>query len=218
IIGNGLLLGVTSTSTSNVNSTQTTIYYFSTPISGSRYTGVAGGGITNLPTGGGGQGGGGVGPGDECVGRNSMILTISGLSPIYQLNIGDKIYSANFSNYDYQLDNWKDYQTNDSFFVSEISEITSIRSGSYHYYYNINSKLDITFEHPVFSQRSGTWQYRQTKDLQTGDFILKNNELEQIYSIKRKDEIKEMWNFNVLPYKNYFCNGILTHNPGQYKP
>jgi hypothetical protein len=162
------------------------------------YSGYARGALTSYSgVGGGGQGGGAVG-GGGCLSSGTFILNEYKQSvPIYSINLGDKVMSLYSENNEYKIG---------------ISVVNNIIRDKYYYYYEINGKeLEITYEHPLFINRTGTWEFKPVKDLIIGDVLYTgNNQGKKIHSIVRINKELQTWNFTTT-YGNYFAG-----NSGQY--
>ena len=204
IIGNsnyGLILG--SGRFGNV----TSIVYMGNPITGiftsnynQGYSGVSLGAVaTYSGAGGAGQGGSAIG-GGGCLSSGTYILNEYRISvPIYSLNINDKILT-------FDLDK-------NCISTGQIKEVIK---DLYSYYYRINDKLEITYEHPIFVERNNEWLFIQTRDIKIGDKMLKSDgNIEMIIKKERINESLKTWNLRIEPEHNFFAQDILVHNPVQ---
>lgn len=116
--------------------------------------------------------------------------------PIYKYNVGDEILCFD--------------TVNSSLTTGYIHRIIK---NSYHSYYRINGSLEITYEHPVYIERNNSSFYCKTKDLITGDLMINySGHKEEIKSIDFVNTGLSTWNFQVLPYCNFFANNVLVHN------
>ena len=83
----------------------------------------------------------------------------------------------------------------------------------YDSYYLVNGSLKVTYEHPFFVLRDGSYQFKTTASLLPGDKLFKtNNEFETIESIEFVNSPLETVNFNVESLDVYFGGGFLMHN------
>jgi len=83
----------------------------------------------------------------------------------------------------------------------------------YDNYYLVNGSLKVTYEHPFFVLRDGSYHFKTTVSLQLGDKLFKtDNEFEEIESIEFINEPLETVNFNVENLDVYFGGGYLMHN------
>ena len=77
----------------------------------------------------------------------------------------------------------------------------------------INGSLKATYEHPFFVIRDGSYYFKTTVSLMTGDKLFKiNNEFEEITSFEFINEPLETVNLNVEDLDVYFGGGYLMHN------
>ena len=73
--------------------------------------------------------------------------------------------------------------------------------------------LNVTWEHPFFVLRNGSYRFKQALELKVGDRVYQTtNYFTEITAITRVDEEIETVNINVEPYDVYFAEGILLHN------
>jgi intein/homing endonuclease len=92
----------------------------------------------------------------------------------------------------------------------------------YHYYYIITlesgTKLEVTYEHPLFVLRDGLWQWVEVRNLLLTDKLFSEylNEVGMV-SIERVDEEETFWKLDVEETDTYFAGGILAHNSLQAK-
>ena len=83
----------------------------------------------------------------------------------------------------------------------------------YDNYYLVNGSLKVTYEHPFFIIRDGSYYFKTTASLQLGDKLFKtNNEFETIETLEFINEPLETVNLNVEDLDVYFGGGYLMHN------
>ena len=83
----------------------------------------------------------------------------------------------------------------------------------YDNYYLVNGSLKVTYEHPFFVLRDGSYHFKTTVSLELGDKLFKtDNEFEEVSSIEFVNEPLETVNFDVESLDVYFGGGYLMHN------
>jgi len=104
--------------------------------------------------------------------------------------------------------------------IQEINRVTpasasiqNIYFDWYDNYYLINGSLKVTYEHPFFVTRDGSYYFKTTVSLELGDKLFKtDNEFEEVSSIEFVNEPLETVNFDVESLDVYFGGGYLMHN------
>ena len=83
----------------------------------------------------------------------------------------------------------------------------------YDSYFLVNGSLKVTWEHPFFVLRNGSYSFIKTLELKVGDKIFQSdNNFINVTSIENVIEDIETVNINCEPYDVYFAEGILLHN------
>ena len=175
---------------------------------------------------------GGVG----CLGLGTPITMADGTTKnIEDVNVGDMIKSATVPamplDFD-EEDTWSVWSGTPHgnppssvwatayYDIQEINRVTpasasvqDIYFDYYDNYYLINDSLKVTYEHPFFVLRDGSYNFKTTVSLELGDKLFKtNNEFELIETIEFVNEPLETVNLNVEDLDVYFGGGYLMHN------
>ena len=158
---------------------------------------------------------------------------------VEDLNIGDYVLSAQIPNVPLDFDaedTWKDWVGvphgnppnsdwgTDYFDVQELNRSNPVSASVFDIYYdyydsyfrvstNLLRDLKVTWEHPFFVIRNGSYRFKKALELQVGDRVFQpTNYFTEITGVTRVDEKVETVNINVEPYDVYFAEGILLHN------
>ena len=175
---------------------------------------------------------GGVG----CLAVGTKIQMADGSEKnIEDINIGEQVKSATVPNMPLDFDEedtWISWvgtpnvnepdSTWDTAYY-DIQEINRVRPASasvmdiyfdfYESYYLVNGSLKVTYEHPFFILRDGTYHIKTVASLRPGDYLFKSdNTFEEIESVRFIDEKIETVNLNVENLDVYFGGGYLMHN------
>lgn len=128
-----------------------------------------------------------------CLLKGTNITVNNGYTKIENIHVDDIVTSYNVTT-----------NTETSSIVSKV--YTRTVDG----YFIINGNLNITGEHPVYS--NGQWCC--INDLNIGDTILTINGTAEVISIIHVIEETEVYNIEVTGEHNYFANDYLVHNKG----
>ena len=84
-------------------------------------------------------------------------------------------------------------------------------------YYTINEFLKITWEHYVFVERNGEWQFLQAQDLKVKDNLMsfQDNSIIPINTITYDSKMTMVVTLETGPDHLYYADDILVHN---YRP
>ena len=174
--------------------------------------------------------------GGGCFAYGTQILMSDGTTKnIEELMVGDVVKSMSIPDMpivegtDDDWDTYKDFSTN-SLVSSSLSTATVKRAvtDSYDNYYKITlgngDILKVTFEHPLFIQRDGVYQWTKvhhteiSSSLKTTDLLVdKDKNTQTISSIEFVDEILDTGTIDVEDLDVYFANNYLVHNAGPGK-
>ena len=93
------------------------------------------------------------------------------------------------------------------------ASVENIYFDYYDNYYLVNGSLKVTYEHPFFVLREGSYYFKTTASLIPGDKLFKTNyEFETIETVEFINEPLETVNLNVESLDVYFGAGYLMHN------
>jgi len=189
----------------------------------------SGNNIIQISTSAGGGGGG-------CFAYGTQILMSDGTTKnIEEIMVGDVVKSMSIPDMpivegtDDDWNTYKDFSSN-SLVSSSLSTATVKRAvtDSYDNYYKITlgngDILKVTFEHPLFVQRDGVYQWTKvnhtelSSSLKTTDLLVdKDKNTQTISSIEFVDEILDTGTIDVEDLDVYFANNYLVHNAGPGK-
>ena len=189
----------------------------------------SGNNIIQISTSAGGGGGG-------CFAYGTQILMSDGTTKnIEEIMVGDVVKSMSIPDMpivegtDDDWNTYKDFSAN-SLVSSSLSTATVKRAvtDSYDNYYKITlgngDILKVTFEHPLFIQRDGVYQWTKvnhtelSSSLKTTDLLVdKDKNTQTILSIDYVDEILDTGTIDVEDLDVYFANNYLVHNAGPGK-
>jgi len=158
-----------------------------------------------------------------CWAVGSMVTKADGTRvAIETLNAGDEVMTANIPTYPNGEDssNWFPSSVWSTDTVSNITKRTTkvVYNKQYTepYYYLVNGQYKLTWEHWMFIERDGVWQFQQMANLKVGDKLVdESNTPVDITSIDIKQEPIEVSMLDVEPNDLFYAEGILTHN---YRP
>ena len=174
--------------------------------------------------------------GRGCMAIGTKINMADGtMKNVEDLNVGDWVRSAQIPGVPLDFDSedtWKTWigvphgnapnnvWATAFYDIQELNRVTPVSSSIFDLYYDfydsyflINDKLKVTWEHPFFVLRNGSYSFQKTIHLEVGDKVFgTNNDFLDISSIELKNEEIETVNINVEPYDVYFAEDILLHN------
>jgi len=174
--------------------------------------------------------------GTGCLALGTKITMADGtLKNIEDLNVGEYVRSAQIPGVPLDFDGedtWKDWigvphgnapnsEWSTAYYdVQELNRSSPVSASVFDIYYDfydsyflVNDSLKVTWEHPFFVLRNGSYKFIKTLELQVGDKIFgTNNQFTNITSIESVIKEIETVNINVEPYDVYFAEGILLHN------
>jgi len=174
--------------------------------------------------------------GSGCLAIGTKInLSDGSTKKIEELNIGDSVKSAVIPGVPLDFDaedTWKEWigvphgnapnnvWATAFYDIQEMNRVSPVNASVFDIYYDfydsyflINDTLKVTWEHPFFVLRNGSYSFVQTLQLQVGDKVFTtDNDFISISSIQSINEEIETVNINVEPYDVYFAEGILLHN------
>ena len=161
----------------------------------------------NGTTGGGDTGG--------CLVYGTLIAMADGSQrTIETLEIGDQVQTLAIEGLDSEVeDAWKTFSTDQFNATASISTVTALQKAQFGYYFDVNDRLKITFEHPVLVRRIDTYRFLRAVDLVVGDHMLQaDGTWVEIHSIVRHNATVNVVNINVESQDTYFAQGLLVHN------
>ena len=123
---------------------------------------------------------------------------------------GTKILMGDFS-----IKNVEDVQVGDVLMSTNGQKVTvsKLLPNRYNYYYTLNGKLNITYEHPVMVRENGSNRLVNTRHLKMGDMMVKfDGSLEELTSITVTNKETPTHNFTVDGNHLYVAEGIVVHN------
>jgi hypothetical protein len=155
-----------------------------------------------------------------CWAVGSMVTLANGSKvAIETLKIGDEVLTADIPTYPNGEDSSKWYPTSvwSTDRVDTITQRTTkvVYNSQYTepYYYIINGSYKLTWEHWMFIERDGLWQFQQMANLKVGDKLVdQSNTPVDIFKIEIKQEPIEVSMLDVEPNDLFYADGILTHN------
>jgi hypothetical protein len=155
-----------------------------------------------------------------CWAVGSMVTLANGSKvAIEKLKIGDEVLTADIPTYPNGEDSSKWYPTSvwSTDRVDTITQRTTkvVYNSQYTepYYYLINGSYKLTWEHWMFIERDGLWQFQQMANLKVGDKLVdQSNTPVDIFKIEIKQEPIEVSMLDVEPNDLFYAEGILTHN------
>ena len=174
--------------------------------------------------------------GHGCLGLGTPITMADGTTKnIEDLNIGDWVRAATVPGMPLDFDEedtWEVWSgvphgnppgsvwATAYYDIQEINRVTpasasvqNIYFDYYDNYYLVNGSLKVTYEHPFFVIRDGSYYFKTTASLLPGDKLFKtDNEFEEVSSIEFVNEPLETVNFDVESLDVYFGGGYLMHN------
>lgn len=159
----------------------------------------------------------GTGGGDTggCLVYGTLITMADGsLRAIESLEIGDQVQTLAIDGLDSEVeDAWKTFSTQQFQSTPGVSTVTALQKAQFGYYFDVNDRLKITFEHPVLVRRNDTYQFLRAVDLVVGDHMLQaDGSWVEIHSIVRHNTTVPVVNINVESQDTYFAQGLLVHN------
>ena len=158
---------------------------------------------------------------------------------VEHLNIGDSVLSARIPGVPLDFDaedTWKEWigvphgnspnnvWATDFYDIQELNRAAPVSASVFDIYYDYYDSyfrvstsllrdLNVTWEHPFFVLRNGSYGFKQALELQVGDRVYQTtNYFTEITAVTRVDEEVETVNINVEPYDVYFAEGMLLHN------
>jgi hypothetical protein len=172
-----------------------------------------------------------AGGGGGCFAYGTQILMADGTTKnIEEIMVGDVVKSMSIPDMpivegtDDDWNTYKDFTTN-SLVSSSLSTATVRKAvtDSYDNYYKITlgngDILKVTFEHPLFVQRDGVYQWTKvnhtelSSSLKTTDLLVdKDKNTQTISSIDFVDEVLDVGTIDVEDLDVYFANNYLVHN------
>tara|TARA_Y100000592_G_scaffold95834_1_gene163150 strand:- start:2676 stop:3806 length:1131 start_codon:yes stop_codon:yes gene_type:complete len=174
--------------------------------------------------------------GNGCLAIGTKITLPDGsVKNVEELNIGEYIKSAQIPGVPLDFDaedTWRDWigvphgnapnnvWATAFYDIQELNRVSPVSASVFDIYYDyydsyflINGSLKVTWEHPFFVLKNGSYSFEKTLNLQVGDKIYTpQNDFEDVSSIELINEEIETININVEPYDVYFAEGILLHN------
>jgi hypothetical protein len=141
---------------------------------------------------------------------------------IETLQVGDEVMTADIPTYPNGEDSSKWFPSSVwstdtvSTITKRTTKVTYNHQYTEPYYYLVNGEYKLTWEHWMFIERDGVWQFQQMANLKVGDKLVdENNAPVNITSIDIKQEPIEVSMLDVEPNDLFYAEGILTHN---YRP
>ncbi len=174
--------------------------------------------VLALPSGGGGTGGGDTGDDGgnwgTCFKAGTVLTRANGFGiAIEQVTPGTVLKSLALEGLNPNVEMaWQTWKANSLKAVPASTTVVSVRHGSYRWYYVINGRLEVTFEHPLLVLRGSVWQWLRADEVQIGDFLYRNGGPEQVKTKLRINQSAAMCNIDVEPYDVYWANGYVVHN------
>ena len=174
--------------------------------------------------------------GRGCLAIGTKITMADGsLKNIEDINIGEYVKSAQIPGVPLDFDSedtWKDWtgvphgnapnsEWSTAYYdVQELNRVSPVSASVFDIYYDfydsyflVNGSLKVTWEHPFFVLRNGSYSFIKTLELKVGDKIFQSdNNFINVTSIESVLEEIETVNINVEPYDVYFAEGLLLHN------
>jgi hypothetical protein len=150
-----------------------------------------------------------------CLLHGTQILMADGnQKSVENIQVGDLVTSVALAGLDSSNENgWLTYQT--SFFgpSPNTASVIGVLNSQFNAYYVINSKLRITFEHPVLIKRGQQYQFSRAEDLVIGDelFHFVNGWI-QLDSFELVNETVDVVNIHVETQDTYFADHFLVYS------
>lgn len=143
----------------------------------------------------------GGGPDFPCLDKDTLIYSLSGLKPIKDLKIGDKIFSYNIPLQKIEEDE-----------VTQVAHTPIVYAGNKIFIIHLEGGgiIKATADHLFYVL--GEWVHAE--DLREGQVLL-NSKLENLAIQKIEIEenyLDEVWDITVKKNHNYFANNVLVHN------
>jgi len=222
-ISNGSHINVQMTSaSSNQTTTTTTVTIGNTSSSWSITTGGTSGG-GGLPGGGGGSPGGGQQGGGQNQGQQqasfvygtNLTLSDGTEKRVEDIEVGDVLKSFKDTNLDENATNphlsWTSKTLeNASHGTCTVQGINIVEAESF---YIINSRLHVTGTHYVLVLRGAEYSWKQVKDLQPGDYMIKDGlTLEKILSVQPFTNEVDVYTFDTETADSYIAEGVVVYD------
>ena len=174
--------------------------------------------------------------GNGCLALGTKITLPDGSTKnVEELNIGEYVKSVQIPGVPLDFDaedTWRDWigvphgnapnnvWATAFYDIQELNRVSPVSASVFDIYYDyydsyflINGNLKVTWEHPFFVLKNGSYSFEKTLNLQVGDKIYTpQNDFSDVSSIELVNEEIETININVEPYDVYFAEGMLLHN------
>ena len=174
--------------------------------------------------------------GNGCLALGTKITLPDGSTKnVEELNIGEYVKSVQIPGVPLDFDaedTWRDWigvphgnapnnvWATAFYDIQELNRVSPVSASVFDIYYDyydsyflINGNLKVTWEHPFFVLKNGSYSFEKTLNLQVGDKIYTpQNDFSDVTSIELVNEEIETININVEPYDVYFAEGMLLHN------
>ena len=174
--------------------------------------------------------------GNGCLALGTKITLPDGSTKnVEELNIGEYVKSVQIPGVPLDFDaedTWRDWigvphgnapnnvWATAFYDIQELNRVSPVSASVFDIYYDyydsyflINDNLKVTWEHPFFVLKNGSYSFEKTLNLQVGDKIYTpQNDFSDVTSIELVNEEIETININVEPYDVYFAEGMLLHN------
>ena len=174
--------------------------------------------------------------GNGCLALGTKITLPDGTTKnVEELNIGEYVKSVQIPGVPLDFDaedTWRDWigvphgnapnnvWATAFYDIQELNRVSPVSASVFDIYYDyydsyflINGNLKVTWEHPFFVLKNGSYSFEKTLNLQVGDKIYTpQNDFSDVTSIELVNEEIETININVEPYDVYFAEGMLLHN------
>ena len=150
-----------------------------------------------------------------CLLHGTYILMADGSQKtVENIQVGDLVTSVALAGLDSANENgWLTYQT--SFFgpSPNTASVIGVLNSQFNAYYVINSKLRITFEHPVLIKRGQQYQFSRAENLVIGDELFHFiNGWTQLDSFELVNETVDVVNIHVETQDTYFADHFLVYS------
>jgi intein/homing endonuclease len=160
----------------------------------------------------------------RCIHEDTLIQTSNGPVAAKDLKVGDKVLSVAISEIDNDVHTPVEFDFGNSLTLgkeglteTEIVGVAEHLDKTEIVYFNEDSSVKYSNEHPMFIRSGEEYCVRIVKNVKVGDFLLRINEdgtytEEEILSITNLTENSKVYEFSCSPYKWFIAGGYLVHN------